>query len=705
MKMSKKVKAAITVAAIAGTCAFSSPSFAAFTATSPERVDSNFNSVTISTTAGDLYAISDGGGVYRTAKAGVYSTDPAVALTKIPADVSSNIVDMIPLANGFAVVAANGKVVITVNGGTTVTVSDADGSNFDGKTVVGIVADDATATNVWVLASDGTCRKYTRGSTTWAASGLADLTGLGMAGNIKGFALETNFYVYGDDATNNLYRVPSGGGAAVALNLVNCPVINDLDIEDATSDWTACGVATNGDAVVIRGITNIETAGAGDVSDTSALNAGTTEDLTTVDYNAGQTYGMAAGENGMVVEITGRSAAAKVSTGPTDVLNGVVVAYGDAGQRRTFVAGNTGVVKYGDDTYWVAASNDIKGDASQKPVAIINNGNTYYAVGNDKFVYSSTNDGSSWTAASLATTNQITAAPDGRVLLSSDNSILCGLQGTSTVEMAPLDAATAATVFTSPRPINDFAVLGANIWTIEANVGATGFELVYNPVGANNPSNIVTPSAGAPLSVPGAKQIAATDNGLYFIDSGGLKAMCGKAAETPDAAHLATAANAGPDNNCAVIDADPGATKIFPLSDADKLAVITAVPAVFILADSAAADVSAVTCSATLEAYPGGAIVAVSGSANAMLVTDDSNVWLYKVVGGKGTWEKYDSVTDTGFIAADSVDGLASNGADVMAIDASSGSELLAFSEGSSFTTASVSATGTDVLKKYQRFL
>ena len=328
---------------------------AAFTAASPVRANENLHVATISNQY--LYAVGDNGAIYQTNDQNNLFAD-TVQLTRKLSTINENLVAITPLATGFAAAGDKGSIVYTKNNGglytTTAPPNGAGNNPFSGGSIVGIIAHSA-GNAFYVLNSRGKLWKYTIGSKTWTnadtATGIGN-TAMALSSAIRGMTYVNDTYMvcFGDyDGTNNLYRVTLADGAVQGVTVGTAETnIWAMDVTTPTS-WTVTGIKTG---------TNVAYQGTGDLitpANTAAeviFDTASTHTLSAVDYDNTKSYGMAISRQGEFREISTTVGTAKDSLSGV-FINDVVVAFkAGADLKRTFVVGNEGLVKYGNDSCW-----------------------------------------------------------------------------------------------------------------------------------------------------------------------------------------------------------------------------------------------------------------------------------------------------------------------------------------------------------------
>ena len=660
MKMSKKMKAAITVAAIAGTCALSSPSFAAWTPDAPTKLGTNLVSSTAIADTG-MIAVGQDGKAYSMTNAAMIGTPAWV--NSYP-EATADFAGVTNNGNEFFAVTTNGTILLNdaADASWTEITKAATRTVFKDKTVAGIasVADN----NIVVVATDGSCAVSTDKGASWSdiSTNLkaADVATNGIAG-VVGFNSD-NVLVFGKSASDgtgkNLVKVPVNGDDVTEYKVTNCDNINAVAV--AT---TGVYVAGDGGKVVQM---------AQDLSDPTAaalsISGSPTTNFKAIEYNGGETYGYVAGADGSLYHIENDTITKRdVSAWTAKDLNDLTMIISN-GKRRTFAAGNDGVSIYNDETYW----DDVDAETLPEGAGLLTNyGSSYYSVGNGKILYVSSDNGATWAAAS--TDVNVENKPTIRLIANADGTKIVTGDATdnSVVIYTPNTTTPGAAQSVGIGTLVDVAVLGINAFGVEAD--SVQFLPLSSAAGADV---AVTTLTAAPTA---ASQVAASANGLYILDDTALKAMCSSGATTlTKVAAENCALEAVDTTNLPSFEAD--ADKLYGLTDGLAMVDVSDTE-VHVLTDSDGADISSAAAFAVKDTdYPGGAPVAVSGSATAMFVSDESNIYYYD----GSSWTKYDTILDATDL--DSAEAIASTGTSAMVLDTSD--TKLAFSTGTQFQVA-----------------
>ncbi len=262
--MSKKFKAAITVAAIAGTCALSSPSFAAWTSDAPNKLAANITAGAVSTDNNEgMMIVGSEGKTYFMDGAKMVGGDPV--WTKIAAPATSDFVDAIYDANlkSYWAVTVSGEVVNSSDGRSWTSVSMDAGAKdaIEGRIVTGITScegsEGADDRDIIVITTDGVIAHFDKSESLWKASigpfvtehiaNYRVVTGVTELPEIPGKVV-----IYGKeggaDGHSNLYVLNLADGSFQGFNVQNCPNINDLSIQSRNA-WYAIGDS----ATVVKG--------------------------------------------------------------------------------------------------------------------------------------------------------------------------------------------------------------------------------------------------------------------------------------------------------------------------------------------------------------------------------------------------------------------------------------------------------------------
>lgn len=669
----------------------SSAAFAAWTPDAPTALGTDLSSLAMDSTDG-LVAVGNDGKTYHMTKAKMEDTTAAnVDWTQVYPPASTNFVGVAHDGSNFWAVTVNGTVVNSADGITwaTQSLSAAARTAIDGKTVAGIAcpSDGGAPNDVVIVTTDGGAAYYDSDVTTWTSVGnLLDDEAIATGSRIRGVKPLTGTneacVVFGSGGggagTNNLYKLLKDG-TVVGFNVQNCPDINDISVQSATL-WYTVGDS----AKVVRGTQDLTGATANVTTAALSISGtGTTPNLNAIDYNNTETFGYAVGASGSVFRISGSTVAYKTQSVSTASLNSVaLVATGSL--RRAFIVGGSGASLYGGETFWAAvltgATQDVA-TAPADPQSIVALSGTYYIPsGDDEKLYSSTAPTTSWASAGAASTQAVESGAIAGAEVTTNDYVAAKVAGTGTeARMTIFTNGAASGLITAPAGANtpltaDFiAALNGKFYFASSD----GSKLLQSIDYTSGDANSADAAVASGTAVSG---MAASANGLYIISDGAVKAMAAVGAAT-DLSNTSVSSNVwttATDINTAVGTAQ----KLFPTSDG-KMIIVDNAPGIFLVSDSAGDTIANIA--ATNLNYPGAAPTYVSGSSTDFIVSTASDVWRYTSSG----WEKYDSLSST-ISVMDAVDGVASSGANVIAIDADAvnTNRGIAYSTGSSFAAA-----------------
>lgn len=708
MKMGKNLKRALTVAAIAGTCALSSPSFAAWTPDAPTKLGANL--VSTQATADDgMVAVGQDGKAYIMFEDDMDGT-PSWKSSYPPATTDFvQVVNDQPAsgagAGDFYAVTSNGTLVKNdgVKAANTVwrnvKLSAANRALIAGKTIVGLAA--PAAGQLVMLASDGTMIYSNDAGSTWTDISTALKAHAIATNGIKGIAYYdgTDVLVYG--ATNE---------AKTDANLLKI----DVDAADPASNITA-SIAIDGCPTinaVSSGATYVYVAGnSGKIARCAVALSGTdtvldvpgspTTNFKAITYNEAETYGYVAGADGSLYRIENTTVTKRDISAYTEKdLNALTSFAKSDGTRRTFAAGNDGVSIYNDESYWSATAGT---DAPTGPLAIT-------AGDGDVFIFE---------AAQLLTSS----APGSTWKKGAEGGSAEAPTGTSVVYYKK-DASNrfifAAGDAGNTGKVSSYKYDGTTVTGLDVDAKTPGPDYVtkvgtstivmVESTAAKVPSTINMSTAdfsGAVTATDGAlvldgtvecQGIAGTTNGFYALIGADatcplteLKALGGKAGNalsldfTADGTANDYSTPIGLTNNAAlggVTDIDISSTtdgELIIICQAGALKIVVA-------KDIAATDIeTAGAFTVTDLGYPTGltnAPVKAWGTKTDMYMTDGTDVYRYN----NSVWTKYDSVTSAvAAMTATGVSGVAAyDTGKVVAIDP----DAAAYSAGASFTAA-----------------
>ncbi|SDL51861.1 hypothetical protein SAMN05660337_3176 [Maridesulfovibrio ferrireducens] len=656
------------------------PVHAAWTPDAPTALGTDLAGIVMDTGDG-LVAVGDDGKAYHMTAANMVDTTAAnVVWAQVYPPASTDFVGVAHDGSNFWAATENGTIVSSADGITwaTASLTAAARTAIDGKTVVGIACPGA---DVVVVTNDGAGAYFDFG-VGWASIG-ANLSGetIATTSSIKGVRELTGtadaFVVFGGGGGNNLYNVTKAGVLTAGLNVNNCPVINDISIQTATS-WYAVGDS----AKIVLGTTDLAVGGA---VATAALTVtgGSSPNFLSIDYNTADTFGYVAGASGEVFRVSGEAVTYKAQGIATENLNGVALVISGS-LRRAFIVGNAGASLYGGETFWNAvltgATKDVA-TAPGDPQSIVALSGTYYIPsGDDEKLYSSTAPTTSWASAGAVSTQAVESGAIAGAEVTTDDYVAVKVAGTGLLARITIFTNGAATGLitalagTPPVTADYIAALNGNFYFTSSD----GTKFVQSIAFASGDANSADASIASGIAVSG---LAASANGLYLIgDAGAVKAMA--ATGTPTVlTNLSVNTNVwttATDINTAI----GTATGLYPTSDG-KLIIVDNTNKIFLVSDSGGAAIG--TLAAVDQNYSGAAPTYVSGSSTDLIVSTATDVWRYNAA----SWEKYDGLS-TAISVMNAVDGVASSGANAVAIDTDglNTNRGIAYSTGASFAAA-----------------
>ncbi len=518
MNISKKMMRALTVAAIAGTCALSTPALANFQAANPENTSANLKTVTVtSATDANLVTAGQSGMVYYGK-----TTAESVDLKKISEEVGEDIVDSIAIKDNFVGITASGKFIYSLKG--VYHTFDGPAEALSGK-IVGIASVYTRPDDYMYAVTDkGELLQIDTVNEEWSVldNNLSE-TAMAQADDVKGiFTDGTNFYAYGHvtgtEAANifklNVIKVPAektenveiseNAGpdkTVVAFNLSSCPNINDMKANSAT-EWVAVG------SKIISGTSDLSTATAGDISG-AVIAADVSDPLISVDYDFTTKHGFAASKH-KVLEF---DSAKVVNTQETQLtnINDVAMTVGASSPTvyKSYLACDGGKFLTSSDSssYW---KDFTKPEDLTAPSAILSDGQSYYAVqpvaGSVK-VLKFGKMGSFTTSVAESST----AIVNNRLLDNSDNIYFA--TATNVYKAAKNDSANSDITGADPAiaEAKDIAVMSNAIFVL-----SSGNKITYLDSDFSSPVTLTLTSMAATTS------IAASTDALYCIDQNGV---------------------------------------------------------------------------------------------------------------------------------------------------------------------------------------
>ncbi|HAS90433.1 MAG TPA: hypothetical protein DCS48_14220, partial [Desulfovibrio sp.] len=425
MKMTKKMRTALTVAVIAGTCALSSPSFAAWTSDAPSKLAANITAGVVGESNNEgMVIVGSEGKIYYMDDSTMKGNDPqwSKRTTSVSGDFADVVYETTDLGIYWAITTA-GELVYSQDGSTwsVLPIRDPAKTALSGKTVVGLAAcgtGSPGGSDTVIVTQDGVVVYYDASNSEWKVTATILASGsIARAGvtGVKDLPGEFGKVVVfgkggGSGNANNMYRVTLGEDNVVGFNVENCPDINDVVI-NSKNDWYAVGDA----AAVVKGTRdlsgvagNIKTAklelkqGDGSTAYTDPTN------LLSIEYDNTKKVGYISGADGKLFSLSDEKIVEK-SSGVSQALNDVNLII-NGSTNRVFVSGDDGVSIYGSDSAWSGIGNTAGLPSSSINGKVVSHGSTFYfASKEDNKLYSSTSPNSAWTEASLAPANN--AAP------------------------------------------------------------------------------------------------------------------------------------------------------------------------------------------------------------------------------------------------------------------------------------------------------
>lgn len=689
MNMSKKVKAAITVAAIAGTCALSSPSFAAWTPDAPTKLGTDLKSSAYVGTSNPMITVGNDGKAYTiddpTAAAGLLLWTQRI--TSASEDFVGVTYDSI---NQFWAVTTNGTITkaatAALNSWESQALSAAARTAIDDKIIAGIAS--GADNNVFVVTTDGKVVYQTGGefaanwadiSTGAANNGLAtaDIATNGVNGVVSLSA--STALVFGNKAAdgttgNNLVAITAAGVAT------EYDITKIANIRAVTVGTTYIYVAGDGGKIVrlLKDLSN-------PTEDALITNDSTTSNFTSISYDEDNTYGYAATADGTLYHITGITVTKKdVSAVASGSLNSVVLAPKE-NVRRAFVMGDNGQSMYGTVSYDWASVKAVT-NAPQEPLSAAYVDGNYYVPdtngdsGHDN-MHVSSNPKTTWSEKTVAQFSaepilgQITAKDISGTVYVATPVVGGDVDVYNTGNDAIAIKAKNTAVIDSLSRLTDSAGDGET-FVVGAQIGNAALP-EFGDITAAGAMAIMTETTGG--QVTQVDGLAATANGVWIIDS-----AAALMAYTDDSAvkHLTTnldAAVAGAAEDfvaATTLNAAISVPDFLGRTDNGALIIGDATTAnkhLFVLFDDATTALDAYVLNTNFFnlSYPGtGVVKSVSGtvtnnagtiSANLYVVDGSNDIWLFD----GANWEKYGDST----VANPNPAQIAANGANVLAID------------------------------------
>ncbi|TIH14871.1 hypothetical protein D0S45_12070 [Marinifilum sp. JC120] len=708
MKISRKIKAAITVAAIAGTCALSCPSFAAWTPQNLTTLGTGLGQ-TASNADDVVVTVGDAGKIFRMPAATAQGSTPAWTQDYAPA--TADFVGVVSdNSKNFWAVTQNGTIVKSNTAGTSWAKVAIDVANArtaitaDGTNVVAITTT-GTADDIAIVTDKGTIAYYDASAvgTKWSSIGGtlsgADIVTAGIKGATPLTGSANEFVVFGAGSgagSNEKNAVTVNIDASIIEHQVtNCPTINSMSINTAT-EWYAVGNTK----VAIKGTTDLA-GGAGTEGSAALTVTGATGDpnLLAIDYDFASTFGYITAAGGQTFRIVGSDINNVTQGATTNDLNSAALIVENQ-LRRAFVSGTEGDALYGNEVFWTGvtkAGTGVAGttNAPTAPELATSDRNGRIFVLQAAKLSTTITPGGTWTEAAEEGTctdpngnNIIYHSKDGdeKFIFASTNgaitpSYVFNPNDSSITGFAPALSGAGAT------SVEFLAKTSVQLVAIDAEAFAPEYIVL---TGASSGSSFTQAATSTGSTVSGA---VGTYYGLYIL-AGGTAATNLKALTTGTEV-LSNDLSAGDayDDPTAltgvgkILNSMTGLT-LAPTSDGTGFFVISATNTkkVLYISDSAA-DIKQDTTFATQanlqfpDAY--GTPVSIYGIPSDCIVATATAVYRYTSATG---WEKYDDLTsrsDLGtFNAINSVVSYATG--KILAVDSTT--DDIAYSDGAAFT-------------------
>ena len=688
MNISKKMMRALTVAAIAGTCALSTPALANFQAANPENTSANLKTVTVtSATDANLVTAGQSGMVYYGK-----TTAESVELKKISEEVGEDIVDSIAINDNFVGITASGKFIYSLKG--VYHTFDGPAEALSGK-IVGIASVYTRPDDYMYAVTDkGELLQIDTVNEEWSVldNNLSE-TAMAQADDVKGiFTDGTNFYAYGHvtgtEAANifklNVIKVPAektenveiseNAGpdkTVVAFNLSSCPNINDMKANSAT-EWVAVG------SKIISGTSDLSTATAGDISGT-VIAADVSDPLISVDYDFTTKHGFAASKH-KVLEF---DSAKVVNTQETQLtnINDVAMTVGASSPTvyKSYLACDGGKFLTSSDSssYWT----DFTNEDLTAPSAILSDGQSYYAVQPvaDPASVKVLKFDNSVTAKTFTVNDSSTAIVNNRLLDNSANIYFA--TATNVYKAAKNDSANSDIAGADPAiaDAKDIAVMGEDIFVL-----SSGNKITYLDSNLSSPVTRTLPT-DSPTMTSIAASTAASTYGLYGIDSSGVLNVLTKEGNVVNSSNQMTEDS----GFTACTDSEDhsitfgNSAKLYHLHDGSfAVADGTKIYKVYYHEFNSQDHYTKTELTGWGELAPGN-ITYITGDENGISAIDASgSVFVYDILTNK--WQKYEGFT---------ADEIASSGKTVLAIENGS-SASARISSGSTYSPTDLTESG-----------
>ncbi|HAS88440.1 MAG TPA: hypothetical protein DCS48_03935 [Desulfovibrio sp.] len=707
MIMSKKFKAAITVAAIAGTCALSSPSFAAWESDAPTKLGTDIVASAADNTDGIVVVGDDGKAYHMTAAKMLNANTSEIDWTQVYPPASGDFVGVVHVDDMFLAVTSDGTIVVSDNGEKGRWQKHPLSTVLKGllgdKKLVGLASD--LISKAVVITADGSAFYYDHsfpepartiipikksGEETGVLAGEAIATNSNVRG-IEFLTGQTNtFMVYGagggNGNANNLYKITTAG-AVEGFNLYNCPAINDFAFP-TSGIWYAAG---DGGAIV-RSDDNLSGAGKNIDDNKLDIPGNFSSNLFSIEYNSDKKLGYASGKSGSLLEISGRDVTVVNQTESQQDLNAVSLAM-DGNLKRAFVSGNDGASLYGSQTYWQAALGGMINVCPLFPKTILSLGSKFYSIdGTDNKLYSSTDPATTWKDLSAVYSRAVSPGVSAAASVGGADYVAFGIKAFPDGQYAQgvifkvkEGEETKATVFRSSsfhnKRIEFMTVLNdgdRKYLCVVHDVFGEGVKYIDIATTVNN--SYAAQAAGLFAREVDITGLAASARALYVAEGGKLYVMTTGTGENIKITTVPSAENIWTEIAASKFD-DKQVDKLYSATDGTVLFTTTDNKIYIINDDIGGDDNKAIFISPQNWGYNGAKPVSLSGSSNDLVVATVDDVWRSK----DRQWEKYGELDDEVTSMA-AVDGVASIDEKVLAIDTTN--NALAYSVGGVFKVA-----------------
>ena len=719
MKMTKKMRTALTVAVIAGTCALSSPSFAAWESDAPTKLGTDITA-SCADEANGLAIVGQDGKAYHMTADKMKASGGQVEWTQVFPPVATDFVDITNNGDFFWAVTAGGDIATSQTGRqgswNTINLPSAVKDVFNGKKVTGITRcqdDQGQAKDVVIIATDGTALYYDAsvgGNAAWSSIG-SSLSAESIAGNnriigvapIPGAAETVAVFGSGGGAGNadNLYKLQKDTGI-LGFNVENCPAINDMSIQKKDL-WYAVGDS----ATIIKGVQDLTAMGPAIQTPKLAITGtSATPNLLSIAYNYDETFGYAAGADGSLFRISGNEVTFKAQSETANDLNAVSLVEGPNGLRRAFVSGNDGASLYADETFWDNVSSTAVASAPERPRSILALGGRYYMADNADNSLSYTADpGSGWTKLNSKSAQPFNTGVSAAAAIGADNYI--AVANYSDTSGGGIGNKGRVTIFKTSGASDQNVMFTA----VDSSLDVVAFmatqkdpsdnQILYlAPRDLNKKVHYLNMDAtgGSPQPAVGdifanrVSGMAASSHGLYVVQGGEIHAMSGQS----DSLLTIQPVSTNKWRKADAINTTVGTSTLLFQTGDDRVLCVNTQGKIYIFEDSQGASIAEISCRDL--SYPGESPTYISGTSNDFAVATQDDVWRYTSAGG---WEKYDSL-DQAVQGMLHVFGVAAIGKNILASDYSR--NVIAYSTGNEFNPAlpeDAPAIGSAIISAY----